>query len=68
MDMVIAATELAIVDRDGVELLARLPLALTIATIMENVLMASATAELDLLERIALFVLAQPTATTTASA
>jgi hypothetical protein len=66
--MDIAATEHAIVARAGAETLAKLQPAPTIATITESALMASATAVLDLLERIARFVRAQLTATEMASA
>jgi len=64
----IAPTELATADKDGTEMHARSQPAPTIATIMVSALMASAIAVLDLLEKIAHFVLAPQTATTTVSA
>jgi len=63
-----APTEHAIVDKDGMAMHARFQHAPTTATIMVSVLMASAIAVLDSLERTAHFVLAQQTAIITASA
>jgi len=66
-ETVIVAMELVIEVRGGAVLLVKSQLAPTTATIMENALMESATAELDLLEKTAQSEHALPIVTVTES-